>query len=61
MKYKASCQLQPGHQGSIAGKEKDHGYLRLFSQQIPSLLLHIGLFKYNRENNLNNFAVKRKN
>lgn len=42
-------------------KREGHGYLRLFSQQIPILLLHIGLFKYNRENNLNNFAVKRVN
>ena len=61
MKYKASCQLQAGHQRSIAGKEKGHAYRRLFSLQILSLLLHIGLFKYNRESNLNIFAVKRVN
>ena len=53
MKYKASCQLQAGHRRSIAGKEKGHAYRRLFSLQILSLLLHIGLFKYNRESNLN--------
>ena len=61
MKHKASCQLWAGHQGSVAGKEKGSWLSQLFSQQIPSLLLYIGLFNCNRENNLDNFALERVN
>ena len=54
-------QLNEVEIGNLPEKEKGSWLSQLFSQQIPSLLLYIGLFNCNRENNLDNFALERVN